>query len=1263
MEFINRITKGVSSDTHPNAQPDGTLRSSLNGQLTDIGNGMFSWTNMAGTTRVIDFDEIGLGKRVIAACNIRNDLYFMAYLGYTGAPVSLYKGVYNDDMDDWDSFVLVASYPSDFNYSGADPIRAMWGYYENDDIQRIYLTDYNNKPRVINVGNAPYDPQDLKFIDFTPIIEGAGVIRFIKLGTPGQLKYGTYFVAFQYYNEEGYQTDWSYLTNPIHVIDEDNSYDYHEIVGGSSARVSNRFIDLEIEDVDTDYDRIRVVYFFSPAYNVIEPGVICFDDDIISSTMDVEITGGETLGTIPIDDLIIRSITIMKCKDMVPIKSYNTMINIEHRPELDMGARFETSRATPSITHKVEEIVLDVRYDPYESLHEPRLDDTPPITNLGEISPDFLLGGMWYNFSVGAGYTEYDGTPVVIGSGGFHQMPDIAELTSGSAIPYRRIQRYLDNGSNPVYWTDLHSGYFNYKDPWEAHYMKSYASNTVVRLGVVFWDLEGKPFYARYLGDYTLPRRNQSDSLISKDYGRISTAGTYDYEYTQLNGQIFSLIVNDLDITDIRTQISGFSIVRAPMPDTKIGSGILMPMYEYVASEFYIYPQVGGTFSADAQRAPNYYVLMSPESQYAFDPVIAGDYLETNRHMMPVHWSDMDFNYLGKLDVTPGYKYNQKCYTTNQSAFSGNNAQVGVENRIKQATPFEFLNEDVPFDSANAANIFKAEAAYGLPPSKNAKMGRCTLLVTDLDESAGGNPYTRSGAQTIPIISMVDIYRNQPGYSDANDAGLANQQYIFMGHYQEVDATFLADIVSGGEYIVSGIQLFGGDHYVCLYDFNKAVADDTLGASDLIGHTFITPVETRMNLDWREGRKWQELSTYVAVINTGGLHYNSGSNIVDTEQFIYNPAYSSSFAGDIYLGLPDTASTINSHNDVMVRYSSFKTIGERFDSFRTFASLDYRELDPRHGEGNNIKDNKDYLICWQPDAVSYIPISERQMTSSDFGFPVQMGTGELFNRYDITNRYIGNSHQFSLIDTPESYTWFDGKRKFVVRMTKDMNLSVDSIVDGYRAILNEDYNNDLIDQDNPIHSNGISGGYEPTAKMTYLSFNGGLGYRFTLGFNDIKGVFSGKYSFLVTIAQENRERMTAFSALDLSLGYVHGLGDPGFFQGLWYPATLSYIVMDKSARSFKYDNVVLSGNDESFSSIQCTTYHGSISEVLIDDDAAYVNRNYKKIRNEFRGSLPRPSKMRLEGSWMEVELSVSETKTTPTYVNLYQSEIKGRPAW
>jgi len=386
----NLFGNGWHSDNDPRFQPEGTFRDGLNGRLIGNADGSFTWENMKGNKTTFSLPDTDPDNSQLIGWFPFRDMIIVWFTVVGGADVIGKFIVDNDGFNaSYSEIYSVAA--NGMNFSPATPIRDIFGVYESENIQRIFWTDKSNHPRQINIENPPSDP---KFLNWTPLL-CLGQIKFDSIINDGALLYGTYLFCFQLLTNDGYASDWSYMTSPVPITgypttgDED---DYQAHQGENFDQNTGRGIKLTIDGIDTGFDQIKVGYFFSNDYNSAGPGVIEKILDITGTSMDVEIKGGEGIGTLSIEDVLLSTITLEKVKTFANIKDQrNAVSNLTERNELSIGNKHFSDKGVVLLPEAYE-LLTDMRGHPYDTGAI-----TPPTALFGHKIGEYkLFPGLWY---------------------------------------------------------------------------------------------------------------------------------------------------------------------------------------------------------------------------------------------------------------------------------------------------------------------------------------------------------------------------------------------------------------------------------------------------------------------------------------------------------------------------------------------------------------------------------------------------------------------------------------------------------------------------------------------------------------------------------------------------------------------------------------------------------------------------------------------------------------------------------------------------
>ena len=1258
MDTTNRIVNGIHLDNNEFDQPDNTMRDSRNGIIYDVETGNYIWKSIKGTTLNL---SLAANDRLMRYANIR-DRHFILILNTVSDYVRLTELIINSSGNIASTVIIWQSTNTlmtlDVNY----PIRSMFGIYENDDIIRMYINDYHNPPRVLNIAGTPPVSINEKFIDFTPVIDNVyGNIALSEL-SGGSLKAGSYFFAWRLF-KDGYYTDWSYLSNPFPIrqgTTGSNYQDYHDIEGDNPDQTTDKGIQISITDIDNDYDIIQIAVFYSNDYNSVGTGTIIYESSITSTTVSYAYYGGENAGTLTINELLETSILITKCKDMALADKYNVLANIEERSELDVSSLHslgKNNQMEVSITPSQYFFLLDTK------IHESGVvPGQRPLYGTRIAAVELMYHNiidLLYHYAVTqVQYTDLAGAHT-IAIGNYFRPGPLASYTSGTARLATLIKKYRKASATAPYdlntdyaldTTHVTNDYYNFKNPLFVNKFKGYPSGERIRLGILFFDKTGRPFFVRHLyntettlsgitigpGDTRIPDIGENN-LFQICYSAGLVAGPPEY-YTKNIGSINYFSISGIDITPIKDEIGGFAIVRCPIERENLAYGALAFTYHSGNDVYTAYGFRG--YAADVNKYEGAYCFYSPEDMFDLTgfSIQPGDKVVNKYYMTPFNPASNDIvGCEGFGDEMNSQNLYQRFYLHSPSTDT-DNAAIGAEHEILFSTKYnQGDGDEIIIDPRDETKLLRYQHPTIYVDGGFTHITSVNVLILDIDDVAPDVKGRFNLANTAPTMLVCSIKRAIASpYGGSSDSSLASSLYIPIGHFQIVDTAVLADIEDGGNYVFNEVEVFGGDTFTCIWDFLRTMRNEDV-AGTKHSQTFLMPIQSRINLDLREGNHIGKLRAYNPADATDGLRWLTGFN--KWEEFNYNDGYSSDVIGKYYLPVPINFRLENKF-DTDIRWSDPKEYGEYVDSFRVFKPLNKLTLDKKFGEVNNIRFKFNNLIYWQKGCVGYIPLNERALTSNEIGNVIQLGVSGIFDRNDQLVEFVGNSNQFGLIESNDGFHWFDAVKKMFVSINSGLKIGPDSIIHGLDRWFINSLPENMDSYDNPSYNYGINGGFDPRSKMVFMTFRTATVLE-TIGFNIKAGKFEGFFDLLPRHYFDIRDYL--FVATD-SVIHKHGVGALGTFFGTLYPQYLTIIVNDKNIIDRVFDIFELIGNDKFFDQIIYTLEDGTtITEHLSGSSARYVRQKISYRNKRWFGNFPRISRERLVGSYCKITFVNSGT--------------------
>jgi hypothetical protein len=1265
MEKVNRILKGLHMDNDPRYQPEDTMRASLNGTIMSVGNNRYAWRPIGSTELLFSLAE---HEKYMGHCRIRKRLFLLTHNTNTNTTRLLeliYDAFFNVVVEQRWSGVA-----NPFSLNVNHPIRSMVGFYETEDLQKIYFTDYHNQPRVIHVNNDAVVTITEKFSRFYPQISpGWGNFSFVNLTNNGSLLAGSYFFAWQLYTNDGASTDWSYLSNPVHIAVETSSVgtlvDYPRVEGRAPDFRTSKAITLRLEGIDNDYNNIRIAAFYSNDYNSAGTGEVFIDAAITGANMTFVYQGNENIDTIIIDDLVSNSTVIEKAKEMLIAEKMNIIGGIKEREELDLThlAGAKNSQVRVNIANEYYEVPLDITAAGTIGSANLRAAYAPPKVEIDQGS-NILRPGVWYKVTSVINLTYLDPSMASFSHapGERFKIATRGTIVAGAAVPLLRRKRYRISPGVFKWEEQELTGYMDYKNPQVANFVKGYPSDEIIRLGIVFYDKTGRPFFARHLiniatsNDFRTPKRNIAGNHYLVHY---TPQVSPDY-FEDHNARVSSLVVSGIDVTAFRHLIGGFSIVRAPIVRTRIASGILSPVERATGNPLSLHKASAGYQISTALRKQNVYAIYSPELLFGLRGVNIepGDKISVNSYLKP-YLTGLN-NPVGGLIYTVGTNsYIQKCYEhRNSSAPATGNGALNAVNDIFYNTPFKVGDQNIMIDPRDP-NTFYSHITSDITISGTARgglSGRCNVLVSKNVETPDDYIGKKTDSEANAILPLCDILReNNAPYGGLSDGSLANTIYISTGHYQEVNDAVLAEIQSGGSYIFNDVQVFGGDTFVNLMAIERLTRDP--GVAKYLSNIIVFPCESRVNIALREGNNVAKNLSYDITHCTDGIRFKVNDH--KWEEFNYNDGYSSDNINDFYLPLPfkwEDRATRGSR----IRYSKEKNYGEKIDSFRIFPPFQYLDLDPNFGDISNLKEKFSRIFYWQKDAVGYIPIRERQLTQNPMGQPIQLGVGGVFERHDRIIDKMGNSNQFGLVESDMGFHWFDANRKIYLTLSSNMQMQEDSVIGGMDNFFNNLPN--MSGLDNPLFQEGILSGYDPKNKMIYTVFNVPDEGPTTIGLNLKYGAFAGMFSFpAIAFMRMNGSLIGIRQGITAQRVHLHtNKVEFGSYYGQAISAYFDIVFTGDGLEPMIWDNIEVAGNNRLCTHITYSFMGRSATEQVVSYSPSFriLSPGWSYRNNRWYGNLPLLSRERMVNDYLVIRFHFNGGFTLEQFITFVKTTFR-----
>ena len=1254
MDINNTLENGLHVDHDPNAQPLNSARESHNGDITPLGNGRYRWENYKGNTLSFEltwrndlepFQVIGwysFPDVLIIFSASSNANGQQGEIGYVtiknDGTADSYKPLYfNADL----AFTIDHPIPHD----------GIVGRQESASIKRVVWTDNYNSIRSINYADSRYNnvigtseivegkkymvltnATGLYYITYdgndygpgTPngnIFTGtatttytstditkAWVIDYVAVESldlnpqfmPGNIELmgyangdlltGLYQYFYQLETEDGFATNWSYLSLPVYLTDAlwpgGSILDYAKKVALPPLTASGKGIVLKIDHLDnTTYSRIKVGYIRQSAYNNFGPpaeiGNVFYYEPFTTTSVQLTHVGTETIiEKLTLDDLTIPASIV----DMA--KSICTTKNILFAANLNL-------QADPKYTVTPDINVIDYLM-PTDTLN---LDDIAVISTLNSgvfgherytanVPTNLIYPYQWYVVSAnGSDYANYDGTAyydgdIFQGVSGINSYTMPTGTVQVQAIIRTRKYSAITSSSYDKAWNihRINTDFVDHKGLMMTHYMKSRWRGEKYRFGIMCFGKKGQPNFVQWIGDKTMPEQY---ATTDPDTGNPLSFDPRLAEYSDLicSLRLLGVSFSNIDfnaiaaaygcsINNLDSFVKGFSIVQVERDAEIVSQGILYPNVINKDNNDYTNIMAAELVSDDYNdtRRPYSYMFYSPEFNTGYEASLQqGDTLKIVSHYEGIT-NSATFPENFTL-ISNNFGYVQKYYTESKYVYPYPINNNGYENPIDLTNTVAVGTDEAGVNIAALPDVFdnygKCGATYHNSIGERETHGIEGIYMSTINDETGndGMGYAE-GARRI----LVNVVRSKSVlYGGDTESVLANQKYIFIGHYQPLDEDFMTymtgtnddDIYLGANTksagIVNNVEVFGGDCFVTLFGLSR-VARLQNPAQNNFSEGFVIPIESNVNDLWR-GReagvtrtlnrdRFYEIGQppYNGAYQIGGTQGISndatgGTNEISTLDNVYSGAKTNYFFPARPLDFVS-----ESYDKAAIIYSNTKIDGELMDNWKIFPIAHKRRVDSGFGGITNIRAKGARLIYWQEKAFGYMPVLERQLASNDgTEMPIQLGVGGILDRFDEIDYWYGNQHQMGLMENENSYVWFDWRRKTMLRLSFMGEKAIVSVVKGMDAFFQNKFTEvenisspSIFTAENPLIGMGIISYYDQRGRRGFMSFKysdvNGIPKDFTVVLNEMLDKYVATTDFVPHhIINHNGHLLATFS--------------------------------------------------------------------------------------------------------------------------------------
>lgn len=863
---------------------------------------------------------------------------------------------------------------------------------------------------------------------------------------PCNLSSGVYSYYTRYRSRDGHTSPWhsagqEYFVTPMGMTALDRgATNHHHRVMGAVGVATREGIELVIERIDTRWDKLEVAYRYRTTGAGATEVRLFYSEPLTPSSATRYVrhrtNAGEPLPEFALTQRYATPRTVMAATEF------------DHRTwmaGLTYDRPLEIPKAPVRLTACVRTTLPDETIQPAFSV-------TPPPSDPSARPDDDPLT---------------DSTPVL----------------SGNLV--RR--EYIDATANDANrFLPIIGDYANHHGQQISAELASYRGGEVYPIAAQLIARDGSPDFAQPLGTFQAPARASAGGTewnLTKPEG-----GRYVLQHIGLTVSGLRLRKDQLRGADGQLAYTGLRILRGPASGRIQHQGILVPTMQVSNHEPYkhhFFPlntshnaftagyhhlrtlghpvdisrgyrlragDADNTTGADTASMPNYFLYHSPDVliEEAFE-ARPSDAVEICSTVHPAAYplplkgitSVPDFTYakLYKTGAEVGNRLNGRPRMGDSSPVRlglrvANTLVAGDEN-IKKFDPEAPLLEFNP----KPQTLFRLNGQIGdqVDIRKATLQPNAVLLKLPGIESADPTPPS-AGAGSFHLVNYV-----RPMVADGAENAEETTRYYPTGHYLPLSEDLLArlpTVTEGGVeyYELNGVEVFGGDTYVSLFDPARLYPDwEYNGTKRDYAAGLILPIESKYNLALRQGRSLSrnaylsELMALEPAVNGLNPYRQFLGGIMPRQREEWNVAscLMEDTARRFFAPKPEDV-ILQSDRPGTWAWSESKVYAEVDDAYRRVLPRNQGEAEGRHGKMTGLAELFGRLYSFQENAYGVARISERAIIPTTTGELVQ-GSGRQFDGIDYINTGLGLQSPGAVLAMGRALYWVDESKGALVR--------------------------------------------------------------------------------------------------------------------------------------------------------------------------------------------------------------------------------------
>lgn len=1117
---------------------------------------------------------------------------------------------------------------------------------ESSLIFRVVYTDFYNDIRTLNVLEDQVQATPVELINILPVHKPQQPV-ITKVIPGGFLPTGRYQVWYQLSSFQGALSTVSPLSSIITIGDQSDLTEYSGAVVGT---VSTKSIELQINNLDTNYDLVRLGYTVYQVEGLAES--FYFDEIVIPTSGSVTTVLNGTEENIPISDQIQlsnanRPPSVAKTLDVV--KNKLLIANTRTRLfDVDFDSRvyrFNSSRAaalynngdvfgSPKValdyslgSMVVGGVTSTLNYNNLVSLIEDDFDLINPFNDENPTNP--LNNANWGTFS----QFKFKEDGITLGGTGpnisydfvtkeaFENTNQFTLKTSPSITPIYSTGESYDFGN---YVQPIPDSFKNMRSPYYDSLFWGYARGEVYRFAIVFRDLYGFPTFAKWIGDIKFPFVNDNDfNQVACTLSNLSSSAELS---TNQMGIRFTLDTDSPQFQAIKDKISGWEFVRVERTvenKTKLGVGLLENTNRQnttVLGTCFTTPL--GLANSEGENNDTK-LLFNPSFLKGLDNQFKpGDYIK----LLGTYSEDS----LGS-PVTTGAIAAAIIYSSSETSGESTTSKVDV-------------NFKWSVGKSNSQNYIPADPTNGLILSYISMSSTSADLLNDEFASASNKLDLLTLDSVVNRVSPTGFDKRIASYErylieqygGFTRGARYNNTYISTGHFQPYEIN----------QVINPSIVFGGDVMVAFFPYQAS--EINISADSGWDQT-----STRLRTAIFFPAECHGFNPYFMVYNEPFSVQRTNNRIsndpIYEEDIPINTAYNQQMSTTIYLSAPIRFNNLK-EEPYTIYASPNKIDGELVDSWRNFRTNEFIAVNGNYGEINRIIELKDKLYFYQTGAVGIAAIDERVLINDGDSSQTQLGSGGTLPRYDYLSTETGVIHQFAVEKSGSGIYHYDALLNKAFKLAQGV-----TPISDIKGLIGKFNNFDpsiktgdqlFIDQPKSVHI-----AFDSRVNRIYFTLLG-EDEQLTVSYNELIDAFESRHSFTPEMYLNMRNFFISLdpNALNTTVE-LHNIGRYGTYYGAVRPSTVKFRNNLDSPDLVKvFDNVWINSEvidngtlvNESITTLQATNDYQDTGVLVTLNKIKPLLRTWRW--NSLRNS---SDKRRMYDKYIDIELTYTPQGTLP----------------